>query len=297
MALIHTLRFVTTHPLNRARRGRAVLDFLKWQFGSRMVSGPVIHQWIAGAKFIAYPGETGITGNLYCGLHEFADMAYLLHAIRPDDLFVDVGANVGAYTILASATASARSICFEPVPATFERLQDNINLNRINDRVRAFNVGVSDSAGELSFTTDRLSTVNHVLATHEQAGNTIRIQTMPLDTALRDESPAIIKIDVEGFESMVLAGAARTLATESLHTVIMELNGSGLRYGFDEECIKRTMAAAGFSTYSYEPFSRTLTPTNGTSGASGNSLFIRNVDMVKARIRATPRSLVRGVPL
>jgi FkbM family methyltransferase len=273
------------------------LDFLKWQFGSRIVSGPVIHPWMAGAKFIAYPGETGITGNLYCGLHEFADMAYLLHAIRPDDLFVDIGANVGAYTILASATANARSYCFEPVPTTFERLRDNININRINDRVHAFNIGISDSAGELSFTMDRHSTVNHVLATHEQADNTIRIQTMPLDAALEGESPAIIKIDVEGFESMVLAGAAQTLAAESLHTVIMELNGSGQRYGFDEERIKKTMTSAGFSTYSYEPFSRTLALTDGASGASGNSLFIRNIDTVRARIRATPRSLIRGVHL
>jgi hypothetical protein len=37
-----------------------------------------------------------VTGNIYCGLHEFADMGFVLHFLRPGDLFVDVGANIAA---------------------------------------------------------------------------------------------------------------------------------------------------------------------------------------------------------
>jgi len=44
---------------------------------------------------VARPGETGVTGNIYTGLHEFSSMGYLLHVLREGDLFVDVGANVG----------------------------------------------------------------------------------------------------------------------------------------------------------------------------------------------------------
>ena len=67
-------------------------------------------------------GETGLTGNLYAGLHEFADMAFVMHALRPTDLFVDIGANAGSYTILACAVAKARGCAFEPLPSTYRRL-------------------------------------------------------------------------------------------------------------------------------------------------------------------------------
>jgi hypothetical protein len=58
-----------------------------------------------------------LTGNLYAGLHEFSEMGFLLHLLRQNDLFVDVGANLGSYTVLASAVCQARNIAFEPVPA------------------------------------------------------------------------------------------------------------------------------------------------------------------------------------
>ena len=63
-----------------------------------------------------------MTGNIYCGLAEFADMAFVLHVLRAGDLFVDIGANAGAYTLLASSVAGAKTTCFEPVPATYARL-------------------------------------------------------------------------------------------------------------------------------------------------------------------------------
>ena len=63
-----------------------------------------------------------MTGNIYCGLVEFADMAFVLHVLRAGDLFVDIGANAGAYTLLASSVAGAKTTCFEPAPATYARL-------------------------------------------------------------------------------------------------------------------------------------------------------------------------------
>ena len=62
---------------------------------------------------------TGATGNIYTGLHEFEDMMFLLHLLRPGDIFVDAGANIGSYTVLASAVVGAKSISFEPVPPLF----------------------------------------------------------------------------------------------------------------------------------------------------------------------------------
>jgi hypothetical protein len=119
MSLLNTLKFITHHPLNRERKLKSIVRFAKWQVGSRLVPGAVVHDWINGSKFLVKNGETGLTGNIYTGLHEFPDMGFLLHVLRGEDLFVDVGANVGSYTILACSVVGARGFAFEPVPSTY----------------------------------------------------------------------------------------------------------------------------------------------------------------------------------
>ena len=206
MPLMNTIKFITTHPLNRDKKFNALIRFAKWQIGSRLVPGNVICDWINGAKFLARTGETGITGNIYTGLHEFADMAFLLHVLRDDDLFVDVGANVGSYTILACAAIGAKGYAFEPVPATYKRLVENIRINHLEDRVQYLNMGVGREPAMIAFTSD-MDTTNHALAHGEQNANAIDVEITTLDTALLNQSPSLLKIDVEGYETAVLEGA------------------------------------------------------------------------------------------
>ena len=52
---------------------------------------------------------TGATGNIYCGLYEFLDMAFLLHFLRNGDLFGDIGSNIGSYTVLATGLRSTKA--------------------------------------------------------------------------------------------------------------------------------------------------------------------------------------------
>lgn len=291
MSLLNTLKFITNHPLNQQRKIRAMTEFVKWQLGSRLVPGKVIFNWVNGSRLIVEPRETGVTGNIYCGLHEFADMAYLLHFLTPEDLFIDVGANVGSYTILACAAKGAKGYCFEPVPATYQRLMDNIRLNGLTDRVVALNIGLADKESQLIFTSDENCT-NHVVTDNETSANVIKVKVQSLDSVLSGKSPSLMKIDVEGFETRVIDGAHDILAQPSLLSVLMELNGSGLRYGFDEDSILGRMKDFGFSTYEYEPFARELRPLHGKNSSSGNTLFIRNEDLVQARIAKAPRMLV-----
>jgi hypothetical protein len=103
-----TLRFIVQHPLSSKRPAAARLRYIRWQIESRL-RPEVEFTWIEGSKLVVRNGMTGATGNIHCGLHEFADMVFLLHLLRPGDLFVDVGANIGSYSVLASAVCGGHS--------------------------------------------------------------------------------------------------------------------------------------------------------------------------------------------
>lgn len=108
--------------------------------------------FIEDSKLIVKNGMAGATGNLYAGLHDFEDMAFLLHLLRAEDLFGDIGANIGAYTILASGVVKAKSITVEPIPHTFNHLKHNIQINDLERLVTAYNKGVGALEGNLRFT-------------------------------------------------------------------------------------------------------------------------------------------------
>ena len=293
MSILKTLKLITEHPLNRGQKIRSLVRFTKWQIGSRLLPGAVVYDWVNGAKFLVKNGETGLTGNIYTGLHEFSDMGFLLHVLRDGDLFIDVGANAGSYTILACSAVGARGIAFEPIPNSYKRLMANIRLNDLDEKVILANMGVGAQHEHIVFTSDS-DTINHVLARNEQNTNTTDVEMTTLDTFLQGESPALVKIDVEGYETPVLEGAGKKLKNQGLHSVIMELNGSGSRYGYDESKILELMFDYGFKTYCYNPLNRILTKLKGKNLNSGNTLFIRNKSLVEERLRKAQKVSING---
>jgi len=98
MGILNTLSFLLNHPLSQGRKLATLRRFAAWQIGARLVPGPVACPFANGSSLLVRPGMTGATGNLYVGLHEFADMAFVLHVLREEDLFVDVGANIGFHS-------------------------------------------------------------------------------------------------------------------------------------------------------------------------------------------------------
>jgi FkbM family methyltransferase len=297
--MIDLLKFVAKHPLTSDDRIRSIARVLKWQIGSRLVPGAVVFEWVNGSKFLVRSGEAGLTGNIYAGLHEFTEMGYLLHVLRDEDFFVDVGANVGSYTILACAAVGARGLAIEPVPNTYARLVENVRINHLEDRVTCLNVGVGKEPGYVSFTSG-MDTSNHVVASSEESNDAIRVEIRTLDDALRTQSATVMKMDIEGYETPALEGAQETLRNPALHSVIMELNGSGTRYGYDETRLIEMMIDHGFRSHSYDPLKRSLTELSGRNGLSGrnpvsdNMLFVRNPGFVAQRLASAHQVKIFG---
>lgn len=175
-SIYQTLKFIAQHPLSSRRPLSAYWRYARWQIESRLRK-EVVFDWIGGSKLIVRSGMTGATGNIYCGLHEFVDMAFLLHVPRPGDLFVDVGANIGSYTVLASAVCGARSIAIELDPGTVQSLRRNIEVNHIKDRVKVVEAAVGGAAGSLRFTVGQ-DTTNRVAASTDLATQEVQVRTL-----------------------------------------------------------------------------------------------------------------------
>lgn len=251
---------------------------LQWQIKSR-IDSVVEFEWVGGSKLLVERGMTGATGNIYCGLHEFEDMAFLLHCLKEGDLFLDVGANIGSYTVLAAAAKRANVISIEPHPITMTKLKKNLVANNIDGRVRALEVALGSKSGKVNFTTN-LDTMNRVMGSADR--NTKLVEMKTLDAIVGDESPAFIKLDVEGFEADVISGATKTLSNPSVLAIETESR---------DAFVVSTLVEAGFQEYVYEPFSRAI---NLGSGTSNNALFIRDISEIERRVSSSPRYSIFG---
>ena len=296
MSIFGTFKLIFNHPMTRTQRVASYMRWLRWQLSSRIGLGDSVVEFVGGTKLLAQSGMTGATGNIYCGLHECHDMGFVLHFLRKGDLFLDVGANIGSYTVLASGAVGADTISFEPVPKTFQHLLDNIYLNRIVDHVMPHNVAVGSKAGELEMMSDR-DTVNRVVTNEVYFGEKVNVPVVTLDEILAGRVPKLIKIDVEGFETLVLKGAEQTLGDANLEAVLMELNGSGKAYGFDEYEIHKYMINLGYKQCSYNVLTRELHISTVVSWYTGNNLYVRNPTRAQELVSSAQRYPVIGMQL
>ena len=277
------ISFIFHHPLAKKHKLKAIWRFLSWQIQCRLSTKLYEIRFINDIHFYAKKGLNGITGNIYVGLHEFEDMAFIIHFLKEKDTFFDVGANVGVYSLLASGVANAKSIAFEPSKKTIDLLSKNVNLNKLEHLVDCMPVGVGKEKATLWFTKGE-DTTNHI--TKKKETDSEIIQVISLDSLFPIFHPCVIKIDVEGFETEVLKGAENILDSKDLKAIIIELNGSGLRYGYHDIEIHEKLLRFGFAPYSYDPFKRSVTLLD-IFGAH-NTLYLRDVNFVKNRVRNAP---------
>lgn len=295
MSLSITLKHITSHPLTENRKISAIFRYFKWQFQSRLDKGIHIVPFVENTKLAAQSGMTGATGNIYTGLHEFNDMGFLLHFLRnteveKDDYFMDIGANIGSYTVLAAGVIGTQTTSIEPIPVTYQKLQKNIELNNLSIKATALNIGLGAKKGVLQFTKS-LDTVNHVATEETPKDQRIDVLIEKVDD-VATKIPILVKIDVEGFETEVINGGETIFASPLQKAIIIELNGSGDRYGYDESKIHQKLENWGYKPYSYNPMKREFAKIE--SFGNHNTIYIKDIDFVKERLKNAPLVTVLG---
>ena len=284
---------IARHPLNRARPVTALVRWARMSRTLKHATGAVTIPFVGSTVLVWVRGAGSVRICAKFGLGEFEDMAFCLHFLRPGDLFCDVGANAGVYTVLASGVVGAHSVSVEPVPQTFALLQQNVLANGIAGLVEAEQCGVGDVETTLRFTSSPRLSYNHV--TSEEGDGTVEAPVRTLDAILGNRVPRIIKIDVEGFEAETIAGCRRLLSDQGCTAVIMELSSNQQRrVARTRNSLLAVMAGYGFEPYWYDPFARRLLDPGIGRVRRHNVIFIRDPALVRKRVSSAPIFEVRG---
>jgi FkbM family methyltransferase len=139
-------------------------------------------------------------------------------AVRPGAIVLDVGANVGAYTLLFSQWTgqSGRVFAFEPSPSAASSLRRPVELNDARN-VEVVEAAVSDREGSAALYDEGVAGRSSLLAlANHRSTTTVKTMTIDRFCGERSLAPDVVKIDVEGVEVDVLRGARRTLASDAI---------------------------------------------------------------------------------
>ncbi len=237
------LRFVLSHPANRGRPLPALARFMAWQAWKRLARRPRDLWFEDGYRLRAWPDSTVASLMIYCrGRPDWDEARFLLRLLRPGDGFVDVGAHIGTYSLLAAACVGPTGWveAFEPAPDSAERFRCNLRLNDF-PWVTLHEAAVGQSSGTVRFTTD-LKTINQIAIREEMAS--IEVPQVTLDEVLAGRRPTAAKLDIEGAEP--LAGWERSLRQGSPMVLLIEVNDGIRRFGLHESELAEWLAERGY---------------------------------------------------
>jgi FkbM family methyltransferase len=168
------------------------------------------------------------------GVWEAYESQLLLDFLQPGDCFVDVGANIGYFTVLAGAVVGEQGSvwAFEPDPANFALLASNISLNGLQDRVHPLQAGLSDQAGAGELYLSETNFGDHQIYAGDEARESFSITLHRGADFLQDKLSRIdlLKVDTQGSETQVIAGLLPLLlrSGEGLR-IMIELTPHSLR--------------------------------------------------------------------
>lgn len=182
------------------------------------------------------------------GMFEPLQTKLFLKSVKPGDTVLDVGANVGYYTVLASKTVGpkGRVFAFEPDPRNLTLLRKNAVLNKCRNVV-IVNKAVDSTKGRSSFLQDHANPGESRLVNNK---GTIRVSTTSLDAFVKNAHVRrvdVVKMDIEGAEVAAIVGAKKTFSPRKGTTLFIECNPGKLAQSLHAaEDLLRAMQTVGF---------------------------------------------------
>lgn len=282
---------VWNHPANRQRRLRGLGAFLAWQFVKHVLKRSVVIPFHS-QRLKCYPDSTSTSAALYfCGYPDYWEMKFMRAYLRPGDQFLDIGANTGVYSVLASAYigSDGRIDAFEPVPRTAARIEEQGALNGLS-RLRVHRLAVSDKDGPLEFGYASNDAMMHLRRAGEPVQGKLQVMGVTLDGFEPYGDYALGKMDIEGAEPLALQGAAQRLRQANPPVWLLELAGYSTGYGLTSDQVVQRLADAGYACAVFNPGSGQLeyTDTPWLRGVQNVlAISVRHREMVERRLRTS----------
>ncbi len=182
---------------------------------------------------------------------EEMESSFLLNNLKEGDVFVDAGANIGYFSMLAAQQKVSKVLAIEPVPKTYDMLNMNIKHNMLDDIIETFNIGLGSEKHTVKFTTS-LGPKNHMKYEVDNIHSnlpTVDVEIITLDDLIKKLVTRVdfVKVDIEGAEYNFLLGARETI--EAFRPMIlMEIEEHRLvKFNTNAEQIFNFMYQLGYS--------------------------------------------------
>jgi FkbM family methyltransferase len=282
-----TLNYIWSHPNSREHKTTSVLKFFGWQLYKRLTHHYLDIRLLENVKIRCYPDSRSAAAVLYCGLYDYDEMNFLLRYLRAEDSFLDIGANIGVYTLLAASKIDAGSIySFEVLPKNHERLQENLRINQFK-HVKAHAIAVSDCTGNVALNLNDEDSTPFIGKT--VSSNTLRVPTDTLDNILHNQSLTnltLAKMDIEGAELLALKGAVSLLQQQRPHVWILEINSTVSHFGHQEQDLLDFLHSYGYHLYTYHADTNQISSITLEQQQGNNALVIADsaLDFVHERL-------------
>lgn len=190
-------------------------------------------------------------------LRERPILEEMLSELQPDDVFYDLGANLGLHSCLVADVVEPTPVAFEPHPKNADRLEQNAELNESEISIQRVALAASSGSTQMQlspgFDLDTVGSAGHTLLTeyYDEDSNLISVEKTTGDefVATADmPSPTVLKIDVEGAEMDALKGFDSTLARPECRLIYCELHEDRLQsQGYSVSDIHAFLESRGFS--------------------------------------------------
>jgi FkbM family methyltransferase len=246
----------------------------------------VLHE-IHGLNFLQ-PVASAIGQLLLLGDFEKNDVEWVQSILREGDVFVDVGANHGLYSLVAAkelASTGPSVVAFEPNPKARAIFELNLKLNGLDQEVQLRNEAVCENSGTISFLVAKdtaMSGIRKNSHRSQELESWIDVQSVTLDEVLTDlqklrpVSRFVIKIDVEGAEGLVLEGLSEHKNTDLVMLVeFCDVTLSG--YGLNGKELYNRFVQRGFELFELEGHALVKAKPKDTYSVS-NIVAIRGAD-------------------
>ena len=290
---LKTLGYIWSHPNCRHKKLQSVLRFFSWQAYKRLTRRHWDLQLLPNVKLRCYPDSHCAAAALYCGFYDYDDMNFLVRYLHTEDSFLDIGANVGVYTLLAASKIQAGSLhSFEVLPKNYTRLQENLKLNQF-DRVKIYALGVADQLGTATLNLAEGDAMPFI--TYNETDSTITVPTDTLDNLLQNHSftnLTLAKMDIEGAELLALKGAVSLLKQQRPHVWILEISDSVNEFGHRQQDTVDFLHSYGYNLYSYSADTNQVSPITLKQRQGNNVLAIADSALDFVRVRLAGISLL-----